>query len=152
MDHPADRQTRLEPFQKCVMRLVRRGPAHSLQSWTMIVGSADADLGVGDELIWRHRKVGRRRPLPDAAGGVGLRAMARAEPAVVVALMGKRDAAEVGADADNDEPLIVALFYTRRVRLRIGQGLRIDLLRFVHFFLAAMADEDRLGTPEYLDD
>src|SRR6478672_9588532 len=115
-------------------------------------GSADADLAVGNELVGRHGEIGGRRPLPDAAGGVVLRAVARAEPAVVVALMGERNAAEMRADADDHQPLIVALLHALGIRLPVGQGLRIDLLRLLDFFLAAMADEDRLRAPEHLDD
>ena len=51
---------------------------------------------------------------------VVLRAVARAEPAVVVALVGERDAAEMGADADHDQPLVVALLDARLV----GRGIR----------------------------
>src|SRR5256885_16686401 len=113
MDHPADRQTRLEPFQECVIRLVRRGAAHSLQSWTMTVGSADADLGVGDELIWRHRKIGRRRPLPDAAGGGVFRAKAGAEPAVINAPRGGGEAHAMGTIVHGPQALCVAPLLTR---------------------------------------
>src|SRR5690242_6495471 len=68
--------------------------------------SADANFGVGDEPIRRHREIGGRWPLTDAARRVVLRAVARTEPAVVVALMGEWNAAEMGADADHDEPLV----------------------------------------------
>ena len=48
--------------------------------------------------------------------------MAGAEEAVVGALMGDRDAAEMGADADHDEPLVVAFLDARLIALRIGQA------------------------------
>src|SRR5262245_41981936 len=85
--------------------------------------SADADLGVGDELVGRNGQVGRRRALTDTARGVVDRAMARAEEAIVLALMSERDAAEVCADANQHQPLVVALLDPRGVRLRVRQGL-----------------------------
>src|SRR5262245_40173426 len=105
-------------------------------------GSADADLGVGDELVGRKGKVGRRRALTDAARGVVNRAVAGTEEAVVLALMGEWDAAEVRADADQHQPLVMALLDPRGIRLRVRQGLGVDLLGLLDFLLAAMADED----------
>ena len=59
-------------------------------------------------MIGRQVEIFRRRALANAASSVVLRAVAGAEPAVVFALMGERDAAEMGADADHDQPLLVA--------------------------------------------
>src|SRR5262245_50012021 len=66
--------------------------------------------------------------------------------------MGERDTAEMRADADDHEPLVMTLLDARRVRLRIGQARDSDLLRFLDFLLGAMEDEDRLRSPEHLDD
>src|SRR5712692_5042916 len=114
--------------------------------------SADPDLGIGDELVRRQRQVGGRRPAADAPRGVVLRAVARAEPAVVIALVGERDAAEMGADADQHEPLVLAVLDARLIGLRIRQRTPVDRARLVDLLLAAMADEDRLAAPEHLDD
>ena len=80
------------------------------------------DLGVGHERVGRDRQVLRRRAPADAAGGVVVRAVAGAEPAAVVALLAERHAAEMGADAVDHEPLLVALLDARRVGLRVAQG------------------------------
>src|SRR5471030_1683183 len=81
----------------------------ALRSRSSVRGSADLDFGIGNKLVGRHRQVGGRGSLADAARGIVLRAVARAKEAVVIALMGDRDAAEMGADADHDQPLVVAL-------------------------------------------
>ena len=73
-------------------------------------------------MVGRHRQVGGRWSLANAARGVVLRAVAGAEEAVVIALMGDRDAAEMGADADHDQPLVVALLDPGLVGLRIGKA------------------------------
>src|SRR5262245_7549730 len=89
--------------------------------WTLVEmwrPSADPDLGVGDELVRRQRQVGRRGPAPDTAGGVVLRAVTRTEVAVVVALVRDRYAAEMGADADQHLPLLMA----RLDALLVGLG------------------------------
>src|SRR6266700_3522310 len=78
--------------------------------------------------------------------------MTRAEPAVVIALMGERDTAKMGANPDHHEPLVVALLDALVVGLRIGKARGVDLLGLLDLFLAAMADEERLRTPEHLDD
>src|ERR1700722_16834818 len=87
-----------------------------------IRGSANLDFAIGNELIGRHRQIGRRGPLANTAGGVVLRTMARAEEAVVIALMGDRDAAKVGADADHDQPLVVAFLDPGLIGRRIRQA------------------------------
>src|SRR5216683_1435963 len=90
----------------------------------LVRGSADLDFAIGNELIGWHRQVGRRRALANPTRGVVLRAVARAEEAVVIAFMGDRNAAEMGANADHDEPLVVALLDPRRSapdRLRSGR-------------------------------
>ena len=122
MHQPCDRQATLHPFHEGVLRLVSRMSAHIE---TLNVGRVlftDPDPGIGEELIGREIQVLRRRTLPDAARGVVLRAVAGAEPAVVVALVGERDAAEMGADADQDQPLVVAVLDAVGVGLRIGQA------------------------------
>src|ERR1700690_1440373 len=86
-----------------------------------IRGSADLDFAIGNELIGRHRQVGGRGSLANAAGGVELRTMAGAEEDVVIALRRDRDRAGVGADANPEEPLIVALLDPRLIGLRIGE-------------------------------
>ena len=73
-----------------------------------------------------------------------MRTVAGAEEAVIVALVGDRDAAEMGADADQHEPLVVALLDARLVGLRIGQAGDGNLLRLFDLLLGAMGDEDRL--------
>src|SRR5882672_2718864 len=50
-------------------------------------GSADLDFAVGNKLVGRHRQIGGRGPLADAARGVVLRTVAGAEEAVVIAVM-----------------------------------------------------------------
>src|SRR5215470_6722997 len=80
---------------------------------------ADPDLGIGDELIGRQRQIGRRGPAADAARRVVLRPVAGTEPAAVIALMRDRDAAEMRADADQHEPLVVPRLDALGVRLRV---------------------------------
>src|SRR3546814_3064082 len=77
------------------------------------------------ERIGRHGQVERGRASADAPGGVVVGAMAGAEPAAEVAsvlarLLAQRHAAEMGADADDDEPL--GLLDARRIGLRIEIG------------------------------
>src|SRR5512138_3462474 len=112
---------------------------------------ADLDFGIGEECVGRHREIGRRRPLADAAGGIVLRAMAGAEETVVAALMRDRDATEMGADANHDQPLLVAWLGALLVGLRIGEILERHLLCFLDLLLGAVHDVDRLAAPENLD-
>src|SRR5688500_15264325 len=74
--------------------------------------SADPDLRVGGEGVVGHQQVGGRRPLPDAARGVVVAAVAGAEPPAEFAarigrLLAERNAAEMRADADQDEPVVL---------------------------------------------
>ena len=66
--------------------------------------------------------------------------------------MRERDAAEMGADADQHQPLVLAGLDALLVGLRIGQAAKLDVARLVDLFLGAVADEDRLAAPEHLDD
>src|SRR6185312_6666227 len=118
----------------------------------LLRGSADPDLGVGKESVRRQVEILRRRTLTDAAGCIVLRAVAWAEPAVVLALMRERDAAEMGADADHHQPLVVARLHALIVGFRVGQARYVDRARLVDLFLGAVEDEDRLRAPENLDD
>src|SRR6266851_1316946 len=117
----------------------------------LVRGSANLDFAIGNELIGRHRQVGRRWSLANATGGVVLRTVAGAEEPVVIALMGDRDAAEMGADADHDQPLVVAVLDPGLVGLRIGKARDGHVASLVDLLLGAVHDVDRLAAPEYLD-
>src|SRR5690349_1220112 len=103
-------------------------------------------------MIRRYRQVGRRRPLTDAAGGVVLGTVAGAEPTVIIALMGERNAAQVGAGAAHDQPLFMPLLDPVGVGLGIRKAGKRHALRLFNFLLRTMADEERIATPEHLDD
>src|SRR5437867_3626965 len=123
--------------------------------WTLVEmwrRSADPNLAVGDELIGRQRQIGRRRPAADTAGCIVLRAVARTEITVVVALVRDRDAAEMRADADQDLPLLMARLDALLVGLGVRQARNVDAARLVDLLLGPMADVDRLAAPEHLDD
>src|SRR5439155_15275507 len=105
----------------------------------------------GNECVGRYGQVRWRRPLTDAARGIVHRTVARAEEAVVSALMGDRDAAEMGADADHDQPLVMARLDPRLIALRIRQARYRHLAGLVDLLLGPVADVDRLAAPEHLD-
>ena len=100
MDQPGDRQPPFQPSHECVLRLVGRVSAHGRTLRESCRRSADPDFGVGDEFVGRQSQIGGAGPLRMRPDGVVDRAVAGAEVAVIVALMGERDAAEMGADAD----------------------------------------------------
>src|SRR5215470_12769762 len=85
-----------------------------VDSWLAMCGSsADSDLCVGQERVGRHLEVARRRPLADAPRRVVVRPVAGAEPAAEVApgvaqALAFGDAAQVRADAHQDEPVLLA--------------------------------------------
>src|SRR5690242_15985361 len=67
------------------------------------------------ELIVRHDQIPRRRSFADARRGIVLRAVAGAEIAAELAarlafLVAQRHTAEMGADADHDQPVLMPLF------------------------------------------
>ena len=76
------------------------------------------------ESVRRQERDFRRRAFADAARGIVLRAVAGAEPAVIFALVGERDAAEMGADADHHQPLLVAVLDALLRRLPDRAGCR----------------------------
>src|SRR4051812_41969078 len=109
MDEADNRQAPLNPFQYriawlvvgwsahgAIPREVRRRDGFEIRD-TDPEKSANLDFAVGNELIGRDCQVGRRRSLADTARRVVLRAVAGAKEAVIIALMGDRDAAEMGA-------------------------------------------------------
>src|ERR1700731_3520398 len=113
--------------------------------------SADADLRVGQEFVWRKRKVQGRRSLPYAAGRIVNGAMARAEISVIWPLVRERDAAQMSTDGDQDLPLFMPRLDPRRIGLGIRQLRPVNVLCILDLLLAAVIDEDRLAAPEHLD-
>ena len=65
--------------------------------------------------------------------------------------MGDRDAAEMGADTDHDQPLVMAGLDPRLVALRIGQARYRHVAGLFDLLLGPVADVDRLAAPEHLD-
>src|SRR6266404_4521154 len=65
--------------------------------------------------------------------------------------MGDRDAAEVGADADHDQPLVVTLLDPGLVGLRIRKARDRHAAGLFDLLLGAVHDVDRLAPPEHLD-
>src|SRR3990170_4514733 len=114
----------------------------------------DADEGVVDEFVGRDLEVARRRPLADAAGEVVLRAVAATEPAAefaarIAGLLTLGDAAEMRADADDDQPF--GQLHALLVRLRVGQRAEIDGARLFDLLGRAPVDEHRLAAPDHRD-
>lgn len=56
------------------------------------------------------------------------------------------------AIAVDDEPLVMAVFDARLIRLRVDQGLERRRARFCDLLLGPVADEDQFSAPEDLDD
>mmetsp|Transcript_22443 Transcript_22443/g.36201 ORF Transcript_22443/g.36201 Transcript_22443/m.36201 type:complete len:320 (+) Transcript_22443:2069-3028(+) len=106
-----------------------------------------------------HRQVCGRRTLPDPAGGVVVRPVARAEPAAKVARIAQRHAAQVRTDTHHHQPL--ARFVQRAVfvsGVRTHRSVRIlgALVRQVrqlnragcfNLFSRPATDENRLAQP-----
>src|SRR4029077_13352342 len=84
----------------------------------------EANRGGGEKLVGRHREIEGGGPEADTARGVVLRAVAGAEPAAELAARigrrrAERDAAEMGADADDDQPF--GLLHALGIGLGIAQ-------------------------------
>lgn len=108
-------------------------------------GLADDHQVVAGELVRGDFQVERGGPLPDPAGRVIVRPVARAVVAAEVSRIRDGHAAQVGADADQDDPL--GLLDSLQVVLRVPQlghlhgGLLVDLL------LGSVAHEQRFAPP-----
>src|SRR4029450_6495756 len=120
------------------MRFAADTSSSNARSWSNLQissGSADADLAVGNEFIRRKRQVGRRRSAANAARRVVLRTVARTEESLIVALMRQRYAAEVRADPDPQQPLLITSLHTLVVGLRIRQTCDVDVTRLLDLLL-----------------
>ena len=98
--------------------------------------------GVGGQL-----QVLGGRSLAHASGVVIMGAVARAEVAAVVARVGLRDAAEVRANTDANQPLRALAAVSISGRVAHGGGNDIILPGSCNLLRSALADEDRLRTP-----
>src|SRR6516164_3302376 len=100
--------------------------------------------------IPRQPQVERCRALADPSRSVVDRAMAGAEPpaigaAVVAGLLAERDAAEMGADPDDDQPF--RLLDAVRILLRIAQLRDVDVFGGLDLLRGAAGDKDRFAAP-----
>src|ERR1700730_7139177 len=104
------------------------------------------DLRVARELIRRQGKIVRRRTITDAAGRIVDRTVTGAKvTALIGAVVLERHAAEMGANANEDEPFW--LLHPRLIGCRIGQLAQRHGARGFNLFRGAMADENRLCPP-----
>jgi hypothetical protein len=65
--------------------------------------------------------------------------------------MGDRDAAEMRADADHDQPLVVAVLDAGLIGGRVLEIAERDLLGLLDLLLGPVHDVDWLAAPEHLD-
>src|ERR1700732_4213357 len=104
------------------------------------------DLRVARELIRRQGKIVRRWTIADAAGRIVDRAVTRAKvTALIGAVVLEWHAAEMGANADEDEPF--RLLHPRLIGRRIAQLAQRHRARKFDLFWGAMADENWLARP-----
>lgn len=106
---------------------------------------ADDEKALVREGVGRDFQVEGRRALADAAAGVVMRAVARAVIAAIVAGVGDRNAAQVRANAEDDEPL--GVLGALVVVLNVAEGRKGDGLLSCDFFGGSVADEERLASP-----
>ncbi len=90
-------------------------------------------------------QVQRGRALANAAGGVVVGPVTRAVVAAVLARVGYRDAAEVRADAEADEP--GGVLDAGLVRLRVSESGHVDGALLVDLLRRPVTDEQRLAAP-----
>ena len=161
MHQAHDRQARFKPAPEGALGDVGRGSAHGFASLEWRRARADGRANASEDqpiftLVSLRKaysgtgEIGRRRPLTDAAGGVVDRAVARALPAVVLAFVAERHAAEMRADAADDQPL--RLLDPLLVGLRILELGERRVHRVVDLLLGAVADEHRAAAPFDRDD
>lgn len=103
------------------------------------------NLGLFGELVRGDLQVEGCRSLTDATAGVVVRTVARAEPTIVLAGIADGDAAQVGADAKDDEPL--GLEGTVLVGLLITEGVHGDGGFGGDLVAGTVTDEDGLAAP-----
>jgi hypothetical protein len=126
------------------------------QRQCLVQTSADADGGWRQELIIRHFEIVGRRAFADAGGGIVGRAVAGTEIAAILAARlalgrAQRHAAQMGADAERDQPVAVAFLGPLGERLRVAQRGDVDRIGGVDLGRGQIADEDRLLAPDRLD-
>ena len=110
----------------------------------------DSNHIVLQKLVWRYDEIPRRRSFTDTPGGVVVRPMAGAEPAApftqrVACLLAQRNAAQMGADADDDQPLFP--LDTRAVELWILEIGAINRFRPRNLLGRTMIDKHGLPAP-----
>ena len=112
---------------------------------------ADLDRGVGGEFVGRHDEILRRRTLPDAAGGVVDRAVARAEPAADTDPRSSPGFCPSGMQPRCVHTPIMTSHSGFLTRAESGCGSRrsadVDILRRLDLLRRAVVDEDRLAAP-----
>src|SRR3546814_16584978 len=91
----------------------RLTPMDTLFPYTTLFRSADRHDGIAVEFIGRHDQIRGCRALTDARRGVIVRAVARAEITAEIAAIlplggAERHAAQMGADAERDQPVLLA--------------------------------------------
>jgi len=107
--------------------------------------NTDNQLCIIEEGVRRDFEVERSGTLANAATRVVVRAVARAEESLKVALVVERYAAEMRADAEQHEPL--GLLDARRVGLRVAHILSIVAESLVNLLGRAVANKERLAAP-----
>src|ERR1700730_9061371 len=103
------------------------------------------DFRVAHKFIWRHSEVGGCRALPDAAGRIIDRPMTGTKVTTFDRPVVRRHAAEMGANADDNEPF--RPLYPRCVAFRIAQLVHINAALGFDLPLRAVADENWLSAP-----
>ena len=119
--------------------------ARSATAKATSIKSPKFDRGIGQEAVLRHFQVQRGGALANAPRRIVMRAVAWAEPAIVLTLARQRYAAEVGADTENDEPLLV--HDALRVRLRVTKGLGVNRHCGCDLIRVAVPHKDGLVPP-----
>src|SRR5690606_10449423 len=106
------------PIFRCQSSAGRWNVQHSLSG----VPSTDLDDCVGYEREGRHGQVLGGRTLTNATGGIVVRTMAGTEPSAEIAGLAERHTAEMGAGADHDDPVLLALAGGAVEVRRLGVG------------------------------
>ena len=104
-------------------------------------------IGRGNILIFGNLQIQRRRTTSYPARDVVVRSVARAEPTAEIACFTDGHTAQMGADAQHDEPL--GVLDAVRVRLWVSQRLDLDLVCLFDLVGCWVADEDGFSTPFY---